>query len=344
MAHGSRPLTLGDELLLVPSRVHVLPAYKLSRLLAPTSIPAVLWDGATSILSAPPALSSAYLKVIGQLGLHALAVAADPDSHPAGGPTPEATHLHFAQRFEASCGRTALVALDPMGMFADASDRLIAALAGGRVAILDIPCGAGAAILSLLTTIAALRRHGALPRLPLTLDVLGGDVSATAFDIAGQQLELVRLELEEQGIVVNAVWQRWDVRDAESTHSLMARWADVSRDARSCIVLATNFSAFLGRPENFKKAQAQLEQVLFWVKTRRATVVWIEPQTKPATTFFGSIWTKFRSFLNFLSGAPRSEGSDPPVLLGESWLTSCIKVAPFRIRVSLLLLRAEAAP
>ena len=128
-------------------------------------IPDSLCDG--SSLRIPPILSTAYLTSLKKNGLMALASGPRPDPAPVGGLSKEVTDLHYAHAFDGSVARAQLALLDPRGEVPTASATLLQFLSGGSLCLTDVPCGAGAATLSLLCAIAELRKEGVLPRVPL---------------------------------------------------------------------------------------------------------------------------------------------------------------------------------
>lgn len=149
------------------------------RYVLPSTIPPSLWskDG---VLQLPPPLAAAYTAEIQQRGLTEKAGKPPSKNGPTGGVTLDAVNDHFADRFVGSCGRIQLAVLDPKQELSHASDLLIKAFSGGSISILDAPCGAGAASISILTSIAELRKQGQLPALPLDVQIIGGDLSEPA--------------------------------------------------------------------------------------------------------------------------------------------------------------------
>ncbi len=260
-----------------------------TRLLPPSSIPTSLWTAARTLLRLPGALSATYVAEIHARGLLGKALAVEPDTGPVGGLSVEETELHFATRFSGSSGRAMLALLDPMSELGSASDRITGALAGGKVALLDVPCGTGAGAASLLTTIAALREQDVLPPHPLEICVVGGDKSEHARRIASSVWSRLSPVLATQGITLSHEVVDWDVKDAESTTNLISRWVAVGHDARLHFVLASNFSGFLGHGKNLKEAQGQLDQIFQWAGVKAAQIVWIEPQTNSAESLLGRL-------------------------------------------------------
>ncbi len=249
------------------------------RILRPEDIPKSLWND-DNLLHLPTALRDAYLKTL--ISKDKLEVACkEYQSGPIGGETPEETDLHFVRRFGGSCARVELAVLDPKNDLKNASDFFMRAFSGGRVRLLDIPCGCGAASAVLLATVAELRRQNVLPREPLEVIVTGGDKS----DPARNYAELIFGELKEalrnQGIFVSVSLHSWDVMDGASTTSLLDQWLS-NQDCDRFFLLIANFSGVLSNKGKIRKAREQLGEVFRWTGARRSTIAWIEPQTNEA--------------------------------------------------------------
>ena len=253
-----------------------------------------------------------------------------------GGEGPDATKQHFVESFAGSCARVELVALDPLETLDQASDRMVSACAGGRLGILDIPCGAGAAAVSLLCVMTVLRSEDRLPRQPLDVFLVGGDNSDTARNLASAvQAELVTA-LEDQGIRLHSQFVPWDVCDAQSTTELLHAWMEHARDCQRYLVVAANCSGFLQREGKFEAASPQLEQVFRWAKARRSDVVWVEPQTNKAR--FNFLPRLMRWFRRVFPGLFRilAGGEANPGLLAEAKCAHPLKPGEFRVHLSLV--------
>ncbi|WIG98558.1 hypothetical protein [Myxococcus sp. SDU36] len=260
------------------------------RYLPPKKIPTSLWDSPQTLLRLPTQLTTAYATEIEARNLLDAAINNEPDTGPTGGISPQETELHFATRFSGSCGRTALAALDPKSELRDASDRIIGALSGGKVSMLDIPCGTGAGAAALLTTIATLREQDCIPCHPLEVRLLGGDNSPHALQIANSLWTRITPALRTQAITLHHELMKWDVKDEASTVDLLSKWLNKGHDSRLHFILAANFSGFLGTSSNLKNAQSQLNHIFQWAGTRAAQTIWIEPQTNIADSFLSELY------------------------------------------------------
>ena len=253
------------------------------RFLTPQDIPLSLWDG-DNLLSLPPPLRHAYCKILKMKGLleEARNASSQRSKGSIGGQSQEDTDQHFAHRFDGSCARVELAVLDPKNELNGASDYFVRTFSGGRVRLLDIPCGSGAASATLLTTVAELRRQNIIPREPLDVFLTGGDIS----DEARGNVELIFNELQQslrdQGIFVKVSLHRWDIFNPVSTTDFLAKWLQDTPDCNKSFLLIANFSGLLGADKNLKKAEERLGEVFRWVERRKFTVVWIEPPMKAA--------------------------------------------------------------
>ena len=251
-----------------------------ARFLTPRNIPLSLWNG-RDLLSLAPSLQVSYREVLSQTGLldEARSLTAQGDI---GGASEEETAQHFARNFSASCARVELALLDPKDELPNASDLFIRAFSGGRVGLLDIPCGSGAAGATLLTTVAELRRKNVIPREPLEVILVGGDISDSAQNNARMIHTEFQQALHDQAIFVTASFRSWDILNAESTTSLLYNWMNATHGCDQFFVLIANCSGFLGSDANFKRAEERLAEVFRWAEERKATVAWVEPQTNRA--------------------------------------------------------------
>ncbi len=251
----------------------------MKRFLMPKDIPNSLWDG-DNLLRLPIPLKIAYVETLTTNGLleEALKVSSEAS---VGGESVEETDLHFARKFDGSCARVELAVLDPKEELRNASDYFIRAFSGGQIRLLDIPCGCGAASAALLTTVAELRRQRVLPREPLDVAIIGGDISDNARRYADCVFDALKKELRSQGIFVKVALYPWDVLDDASTTDLVDKWLR-DQDCERFFLLISNFSGFLNNEGKIKKAREQLRQVINWAGTRRSTIAWIEPPTRQA--------------------------------------------------------------
>jgi hypothetical protein len=244
-------------------------------------IPDTLWrppatgaEQTESVLVLPPLLVQVYRELLAELGLRQTAENQTPnDEGPQGGITVEATHEHFSRNFSGSCARVQLVTLDPNEVFETTRNALVRLFAGGELSLLDIPCGAGAAGATLLSLVAELRRQAVLPRQPLRVMIVAGDISVPARMLKRRLFEKLSPRLKEFGIEVNLAIRCWDVEDEDQTSELVAAWIKRRHPRARTGVLAVNFSGFLHNRVN--RCAGQLHG---------ATVFWVEPQTNQALT------------------------------------------------------------
>lgn len=242
------------------------------RLLLPSDLPGTLWTHDEQLMI-PNAVSDVYKAKLVSKGLLELAQNEDSGDGPVGGIKEEDTQRHFATRFSASTARSQLAVLDPMDELSNASDLFMKAFAGGTIGLLDIPCGAGAASVSTLATVAALREAEVVPRHPLVVKLVAGDVSEYACAYASEMIDGIRDALAQQAVYVDAKVIPWDVLDRESTTAAIHTWMQWAQNCREYFVILANFSGFLQGQDKFKKAQAQLGEVFRWAAQQRSTVI-----------------------------------------------------------------------
>ena len=190
---------------------------RIRRLIEPEQLPSSLWDAENEILHISPSLAHAYETIINRHGLRELRRSRNSKAPPIGGESHERTDQHFAQQFDGSVARVQLAFIDPKNDVPAMSNGIVKTLSGNRVTLTDTPCGAGAAAFSLLCTIAELRAGNVLPREPLDVVLLGGDLSEYARAYAKELLSELMPIFEKQGIFVDAKFSEWDATCPVST-------------------------------------------------------------------------------------------------------------------------------
>ena len=268
----------------------------MNRLLNTNDIPASLWDTTTMALQMPPLLVPCYKSLLSEKNLNQLVCEREFDNPPVGGLSQEDTDKHLAQAFDGSVARSQLALLDPKNDIASVSNLLLRCLSGNRLCIVDAPCGSGAASLAFLCSIAELRSKGIIPRIPLDVSIVGGEISNPAREYADRLLRDVAGSLHDQAIFLSTQFHFWDVTDDHSNTNLIRRMTIESQDRRTLVVVA-NFSGFLERNGKRKQAEPRLQELL-----RHAAIgsvdagngaVWIEPMTKIAISSGGTLcWIK----------------------------------------------------
>jgi hypothetical protein len=311
-----------------------------TRLLPTSAIPAELWKD-SKLLQLSPGLIGSYRIVLESTGLLEAALAATAQGD-IGGESAKNTAEHFTRNFSGSCGRVQLAVLDPKETLGEASNHFIRAFSGGKVAVLDIPSGSGAGSATVLSAIAHLRKESVLPRTPLDVWLVAGDKSQAALDNAARVLDALAPHLERQAIFLHPRYVVWDMLDAGSTVNLIHAWAKehAPHDCREYFTLAANCSGFLQNDGNFKKAEAQLEQILAWSGRLKSTFMWVEPSTNAATlrmipNVASRLWQKVRSFFGHVLATAM-----PAPLQSEAEVSHPVK-PDFTHRVNLTLLRLE---
>ncbi|MBB5036145.1 hypothetical protein [Prosthecobacter dejongeii] len=270
-----------------------------------SEIPMSLWDsthahGRSGLpngkLQLPVRLEEAYRQAIDDLGLQDMAGNIDDrDNGPVGDQGEDGAVEHFAKRFSGSCGRIQLYALDPHHTFKTTRNALATLFCAGTVRMLDIPLGAGAGAVALISVVAQLRAEGkpVFPKLNLDVQVVGGDHNPHQIKLAERMFRMLNPWWQEQGINVKLETMVWDVLKDESTSDLVEMWRNGLTGTVVPVIVGTNFSGFLGGPVQagnsrrwIDEAESCLRQVFSVAAGRRATTLWIEPTDKRATQHF----------------------------------------------------------
>lgn len=257
-----------------------------------------LWDGEHLILLS--LLVDAYHSTVKANGLWDKTQEPRPKPAPVGGISQEQTDEHFCHSFDGSVARIQLVYLDPKGSTTNASKTLRRFLSGGDLCLVDVPAGAGAAALSMLSAIAQLRSNGELPRQPLNVRLLGGEISVPALNYAKQMLDHCSLKLEEQDIFLTFDTITWNVLDDTSNQILVEKIAQAKSSHPQILLTVCNFSGFLERAGKWKEAEVGLNQLFKFCSGDMNAAVWIElNQNSVSNSLFKKIATLMGKLFKF---------------------------------------------
>ncbi len=288
----------------------------------------------------PEMLVSAWEVLLNKHGVRKLAGQQAPKSI-AGGLTEQATKEHLVWRFTGSAARVELAILCPNHKKSEISDAFAKIFSGGKVLLVDVPCGSGAAALSILSVIANLRAHGVLPRMPMEVVLIGGEISDYARDNFRDALEEVRELLAKQAIVLTDTAYQWDVCDDISNTNLIREITLLGNDCGAKMLLLANFSDFLQGDGKWKNAQPQFDELFRHFRSDKSSAIWIEPQTNKAVVkggFFSRLtgWLSTRTFVQLFS---RDESKDP--VLKDSCKVFNVFDESRHFRVNLAVLRVD---
>jgi hypothetical protein len=200
-----------------------------------------------------------------------------------GGRDSEETKKHFAERFLTSSARTQFVVIDPRENFKAVSNNLKSTFSSGKISILDIPAGTGAGILSLLTSLAELRVHSILPKLPLHVHIVGGDFSTSALVIYSQLLQDIKDLLEQHLIFIEHETCEWDATSPQSTNLLVRQFLRHEHNYEEHYVLMSAFSGV--GSSNYKKFDTSFNYIQTALSHLNTTILYIEPNMKEANAF-----------------------------------------------------------
>jgi hypothetical protein len=269
-------------------------------------LPLSLWrDG---VLHFPDWLNDTYESTLESLGLLEFARRHDGPWNSHGGESIEATHDHFCKMYLNSASRVQCLILDPTGAFEYIARDLLASFSSHHVAILDLPCGSGASVLSALSNLTELRRGRLLPTTPLTVSILGADISDHATAIYRDQFERLVSRFRETGINASLATRRWNACDVQQTNQVIDDWLRNNTQAQEHLVLISNFS---GDAANMLPTlEESFQQV--WIRlssneTPNSTILWIEPTMQSARRMFTQFTTRFARYLWFIPTSSNGE-------------------------------------
>jgi len=283
----------------------------MQRLIKPEDIPPSLWSPEGGVVHLAPSLVNTWRALLAHANIYDKALLQTPDNI-IGGMTKEATDEHLAWRFSGSSARVQLGVLDPRGKLSAVSDAFARVFSGGVVLIADLPCGSGAALLTILSTIAELRRESRLPRQPLTVKIVGGEISESAREYAQIGIEHIKDSLAEQAIWVSAEFVHWNVLDKLSTGDLNRTLTIAGIGCTARILVLANFSGFLESDSNWNKAKLQLENIFINCRDNESYAIWIEPQTNKVVRS-GGLFAKLTRFINELLKFKSEDSDQDPI-------------------------------
>ena len=256
------------------------------------NLPGTIWSEFTLFL--PDSLALSYRRLLDQRGLYDSALGSNTMGRGAiGGESTHATYDHFTQRFAVSATRLEYITSDPKETFHTASHDLHISFGAGSIAVLDVPCGAGASIFGFLCTLAQLRNHGILPRLPLNVSIVAGDCSTAALELYKDLAELIRPELSRQGILITYQMYEWRAEDPTTSAAIVDEWFAMSPAAGEFYVFICNFSGEADR--HFHDFERSFEHIAERLHSKKSTMLWVEPGSmKTAQRFFSKLLGLFQ--------------------------------------------------
>lgn len=248
----------------------------MARIIGPDKIPKTLWDKSKDTLTLPHSIIDCWKTILKERGLLKDATEINFRGE-IGGIDEEATHKHYSFNYNGSCARFQLAFLDPKEDLKEVSNAFVKALAGNDVFIADTPSGTGAASLSLLCNIAQLRQEKVIPKMPLKVEILAGEISETAIDIFKNALGKINEYLLEYEIYVNLQVEIWDVTDKDSTSQLIKKMTLSSQNSSNKLLLLANFTGFLEQEKKWNSVKPQFEELFRHFSGDSTTAIWLEP-------------------------------------------------------------------
>lgn len=258
-----------------------------------------------------PGLKAAYLSSLETAGLMAAAMGPRPDPAPVGGFSKEATDAHYAHAFDGSAARAQLALLDPLAEVPTTAAALRKIFAGGSVSFTDVPCGAGAAALAILCSIAELRSLQIMPRIPLHVHLLLGEISAPARSYAEELTKAVTTYLSEQAVFLTYECFSWDVLSESSNANLVEKIVLSKHKHLQTLLLISNFNGFLEKESKKKEAYPQIAELFKYASGKLNSAIWIEPNMKSAKfKLFPFILAKLAKLTSFAKPAVSGAGNE----------------------------------
>lgn len=199
-----------------------------------------------------------------------------------GGAGPEEARLHFVLRFLNSAARAQYVCSDPLDEQPEIRRMILDQLADGRLFILDLAAGHGAATLAILAMVCQLRTAGCTPKLPINVSISALDHSPDALVYYGQMLDHLTPWLAGMGIAVNLTTAVCDLEIAADVSAELDQFFDAAtaQGARRFLSIISAITG-VGKEtvekmlDSFKVAASRLAR-----PDRNSSWLWIEPAVK----------------------------------------------------------------
>lgn len=254
----------------------------MARLIPVETIPDSLWSREEFALYLPSHLISSWEILLDKYQLRERAMTKAPSGFE-GGMSKEDTDNHLAWRFTGSCARIMLAMLDPLEELHQISDVFARIFSGNKVFLADLPCGSGATSISILSVFCELRKQDRIPRMPLHIVVVGGEISEYARHYAKEIFESLKPEFESQAITVEFETMNWNVCDKISNTDLITKLILQSQNCLAKLLVVSNFSGLLEREKKWNEAQDQLEELFRYSRGDNSVVLWVEPEKNNVT-------------------------------------------------------------
>jgi hypothetical protein len=284
----------------------------MARLIPVEMIPASLWSKEHSMLYLPPHLISSWETLLDKYQLREKAITEAPAGFE-GGMNKEDTDNHLAWRFTGSCARVMLTMLDPLEELHQIPDVFTRIFSGNKVFLADLPCGSGAASMSILSVFCELRKQGKIPRMPLHVVIVGGEISQYAQQYAKEIFDSLKSELESQAITVEFEVMDWNVCDKISNTDLITKLTLRSQNCLAKLLILANFSGFLERENKWKEAQSQFDELFRHSRGDNSIVLWVEPEKNNVTKdggFFSRLLKWFKQSFFKIIGKEKENQQD----------------------------------
>ncbi len=309
------------------------------RLIPVEMIPTSLWSKENSILYLPPQLISSWKMLLGKHQLIDKAMAINLKGFK-GGETKEDTDNHLAWRFTGSSARVMLTVLDPLQKLSQIPDVFARIFSGNKVFLADLPCGCGTASITILSILCELRKQKKIPRMPLHIVIVGGEISLFARKYADEALDFLIDELNTQAITIEFNIIEWDVCNESSNTNLIKQLTLKSRNCSAKLLLIPNFSGFLYLEQNWKEAEKQFNKLFQYSNSENMVALWIEPCMKKVTReqgFFSVIIDWFKSVFSRFIGVDehieqKRYDSDNPIRVQHP----LVKDSKFRVNLAVV--------
>ena len=132
---------------------------------------------------------------------------------------------------------------------------------------------------------------------PLSVKILGADISPYALDLYRDQLGELEPILAGVGISVRLETRTWDATDVRQTNDLIDDYLEGVAAHNECLVLVANFSG--ASKTLFQKFEESFKHL--WIRlsgraSRFSTILWVEPHRKDGASLFKKLAETVKSY------------------------------------------------
>jgi hypothetical protein len=188
---------------------------------------------------------------------------------------------HFQYSFYKSASRNLFLFLGIEDRFSNITYDYQKIFSDGSILIIDIPCGHGATLLSLLCIEIDLRIKEIKNCTPINLHIIAADINEEAMEIYKSLINKLLPYSKSVGIDITITTKKWNFKEYEDIGNFGKEIiSNISNFERKYMFLS-NFGDFIITGNTFKDNKFFLEFLLVILKDYDIEYFWIEPSGSP---------------------------------------------------------------